>query len=528
MKNKLLLTALLLALPAGLFAAEPAQPPAGHPDKVTALGDESFQRMTPFNLDWSFARAVDAGDQPPAGDADWKTVHIPHDYSIESPFVVPKKKEAKDKELDMGELGLHLGSRSTGYLPGGLAWYKKTFIVPATLAGKMVGILFGGVYMDSDVWINGTHLGHHHYGYTSFSYDLTPHLKIGGENTVLVRVDNKLQSRWYSGSGIYRPVTLVVTDPIHIPVWGTRITTPTVAEDKAVVAMEIQVANDGKTRRDVDLVIRILATDGAEVARTETRQSLAPGDQALVHQDAAVKNPSLWSIETPTLYTAVSQVVVGGKVVDECSTVFGIRTLKFDPNDGFLLNGKYTRLRGVCIHHDNGLLGAESYAWADERRVIKLKEMGCNAIRCAHNPPSEAFLNACDKHGMLVIDEALDEWKRPKAGGYAPFFDDCWQVDLTSMLKRDRNHPCIIMWSIGNEIREQGYPEGAVIARRLADHVRSLDPTRPVTHAIQPGFGSWGGKFPDPAYFDAVDVCGYNYESIKGPGICGTSPTRMW
>ncbi len=468
-----------------------------------------------FNLGWSFIRDVNDDDLPPDAAATWKLVDLPHDYSIESPFVPPANSTGSNKKRDVGALGLHMGSRSTGYLPGGLAWYKKEFSLPEAYSGKKIQILFDGVYMYSDVWLNGNHLGHHHYGYTAFAYDLTPHLNEKGKNILFVRVNNKLESRWYPGSGIYRPVKLVVSDHMHIPIWGTYVTTPQVTSDKADILVETTISNDSKQEQEVKLFTRILDANGNEVAQTESSQTISPDKIVLVKQDLQVNQPELWSLELPNLYKTVSEVIVNNTIVDDLITNFGIRTLKFDSKEGFTLNGKYTKLKGVCIHHDNGILGAESYAWAEERKVLKLKEMGCNAIRCAHNPPSTTFLDACDKHGMLVINEAFDEWKRPKANGYAPFLDKWWKTDLSSMVLRDRNHPSIIMWSIGNEIPEQGYPEGPETAKMLADYVRKLDLTRPTTHAIQPGHATWGDRFPPPEYFAAVDVCGYNYESIS-------------
>ncbi len=480
---------------------------------------EVHRQVVPFNLDWQFSRlSAKTPDELPAH-VSWRQVRLPHDYSIESDFVAESRASSqKPKDLTVGELGLHLGSRSTGYLPGGPAWYQKVFTVPTEYAGKKVQILFDGVYMYSDVYINGTLLGHHHYGYTAFWYDLTPHLKIGAPNTFLVRTDNKLESRWYGGSGIYRPVHLVVTDKLHIPVWGTYVSTKQ-AEDgsSAEVSIETRVRNDGDKRLDMELLSAIVDADGKEVARMSEKLPIAPGQNVTVRQRGTVDKPALWAIETPTLYRVVSRVIADGDVVDDKGTSFGIRSLRFDAREGFLLNGVHTRLKGVCIHHDHGLLGAESYTWAEERKITKLKETGCNAIRCAHNPPSQEFLDACDRLGMLVIDESFDEWKRTngKANGYSPVFDKSWKIDMESLLLRDRNHPSIIMWSIGNEVPDQGTDEGPALAKMLADYTRGMDPTRPVTVAVQPGFEQWGNKFPSPEFFAPVDICGYNYEALS-------------
>jgi beta-galactosidase len=481
-----------------------------------------------FNLGWSFMRATKDGLEVPKESAAWRSVNLPYDYSLEARFIPPAppkgkgKKgkgkvgdKAKDKELSVGALGLHLGNRSTGYLPGGPAWYKKHFAAPENFADKKVQILFDGVYMYSDVWINGKHLGHRHYGYSAFYYDLTPYLKPGDENILLVRTDNKLQSRWYSGSGIYRPVTLIVTDKVNIPVWGTTVTTPKISKAEAEVVIETKVRNDGKKPRKVVLTSTVQRLDQTLNSGVSESKSVPAGGEAVFSQTIKVANPVLWSVEMPNLYRVVSKVEVDGRVVDDNITSFGIRSLRFDPDEGFLLNGKYTKLKGVCIHADNGLLGSESYAWAEERKILALKDMGCNAVRCAHNPPSAAFLDACDRLGMLVIDEAFDEWKKGKAKGYSPVFNKYWKIDLDSMIFRDRNHPSVIMWSIGNEVPDQGRPEGPKLAKMLAERVRQLDPTRPVTHGVQPGAAPWGGKFPPPEFFEPIDVCGYNYQNLS-------------
>ena len=470
-----------------------------------------------FNLNWQFIRATKLTEhKAPDTKAAWQKVNVPHDYSIESSFVAPGRKHTTPKTI--GELGLHMGSRSTGYLPGGPAWYRKTFEVPKEYEGMKVQILFDGVYMYSDVYINGQKLGHHHYGYTAFHYDLTPHLKFGGENEVVVRTDNKLQSRWYPGSGIYRDVKLIITSTVHIPIWGVYVTTPRVTDKEATVAVETKVRNERKATETVTLISRILDLDGKEVTSVESNQDVAADQEVVIKQDACVKDPALWSVEKPNIYRVVTIVRTGGKLVDKKETQFGIRTLKFDPDEGFFLNGVYTRLCGVCMHHDNGLLGAESYSWAEERKIIKLKQMGCNAIRCAHNPPSAAMLDACDRQGILVIDEAFDEWKRGKAMGYANVFDKYWKKDLESMLYRDRNHPCIIMWSTGNEVPDQGFSQGPALSKMLADHIRKIDNTRAVTVAVQPGMAGWGGRFPPPEFFEPVDVCGYNYQNLSASG----------
>jgi beta-galactosidase len=397
----------------------------------------------------------------------------------------------------------------------GRGWYRKTFEAPEEWRGQKVLVEFEGVYMNADVWLNEHCLGHHPYGYTSFVYDLTPYLKFGEQNLIRVLVENsgQLNSRWYSGSGIYRPAWLLVAEPVHVAHWGISITTPAVSTEAATVHVCTRVENDGDVAHEVTLHTRILASDSTTAAAAATRTALAPGNQIEFTQDVHVSNPDLWSPDHPALYVLETEVIAGGKVVDTTATKFGIRSLFFSAEQGFLLNGRPLKLKGGCVHHDNGVLGAASYPRSEERKVELLKASGFNAIRCAHNPPAPAFLDACDRLGMLVIDETFDCWREGKnPHDYHVAFDDWWQRDADSMLYRDRNHPSIILWSIGNELMERGRPEGWTIAHMLADHVRSVDATRPVTAAM---CGPWGDQWqwPDSAgFFAALDVGGYNYQ----------------
>ena len=483
-------------------------------------------RIIDFNLNWEFyklseSESLQNKDYPPES-AQWRYVSIPHDWSIESTFVKPPETKKDRRDLSVAELGGHLGKRSTAYLEGGTAWYRKTFRLTDDIRNKNISIDFDGVYMYSDCWINGVHLGHHHYGYTAFAYDLTPHLKSDGENVLLVKVKNNLESRWYAGSGIYRPVKLTVTNDQHIEKWGTNITTSQVTRENAQITVNTTIVNRASTKVNVELKSFVLDAGGNKVLALGLSTKTINGDSSIsIDQMESLIKPKLWDTESPYLYKLLSEVWVKGQLVDVYETSFGIRKIEFNAQQGFLLNDKKTLLKGVCIHHDNGILGAKSYAWSEERKVLKLKEMGANAIRFSHNPPSEVMLHLCDKHGMLAIDEAFDEWRVPKAHGYAKYFDANWKKDIRSMVLRDRNHPCIILWSIGNEIPEQGmHIYGGETAKMLADYVKELDPTRPTTHAVQPGGGRWGNHFPYADYFDAVDVAGYNYErwSIEGKG----------
>jgi len=435
---------------------------------------------------------------PDAADPAWRTVNLPHDWSIEG---------ERRPDNPSGPDG--------GFFPMGRGLYSKTFAAPPEWRGQKVMVEFEGVYMNAEVSLNEHFLGRHPYGYTSFVLDLSPYLKPGAENTLRVRVDNStlMNSRWYSGSGIYRHVWLLTAGPVHVAHWGVYVTTPVVSAEAATVRVRTTLENDTASAQPVTLRSRVLAPDGSIAAVTETAETLAAHGRREFARELTVAAPQLWSPDTPNLYRLETEVLVAGQVVDTEVTPFGIRSLHVDAELGFLLNGRPLALRGGCVHHDNGVLGAASFDRAEERKVELHKASGYNAIRCAHNPPAPAFLEACDRLGMLVIDEAFDCWREGKnPGDYHVAFDDWWQRDIESMVRRDRNHPSIIMWSIGNEVNERdGRSGGAQVARMLADHVRSLDPTRPITSAI---CGLWGpGEWAqtDPV-FAALDVGGYNYQ----------------
>jgi beta-galactosidase len=429
----------------------------------------------------------------------WQIVDLPHDWSIEM-----------DRSPDNPSLAFG------GYFTMGRGFYQKKFSAPEEWKSKRVFIEFEGVYMNAEVRLNGHMLGRHPYGYTPFHFDLSPYLKYGDEeNELFVMVDNShvLNSRWYSGSGIYRPVWLFIENPVHIAVWGISVTTPEVSYESAVVRAQTTVLNESDSDHSVQVRSRILADDGTVVDSDEITDKVNTLDKRTFTQDLGVDNPSLWSPDSPTLYYLQTEVLVDDTVVDIDSTPFGIRTIEFSAESGFLLNGVPTLMKGGCVHHDNGVLGAASYTRSEERKVEVHKASGYNAIRCAHNPPSQAFLDACDRLGILVIDESFDCWREGKTtGDYHCVFEDWWQRDLESMVYRDRNHPSVVVWSIGNELVERMKPEGAAIAQKLADHVRSIDPTRPVTAAINGVWqdeGSWGNA---DATFAALDIGGYNYQ----------------
>lgn len=458
---------------------------------------QNINGMFLFDNDWRFFRGGAQGAEGVAfNDNNWRKLDLPHDWSIEnlpgttSPFSPTA-----------------ISQVSGGFTTGGTGWYRKTFMVPATQKGQRTLLQFDGVYMNAEVWLNGKSLGTHPYGYTSFWLDMTERLNYGGNNTLAVKVRNEGEnSRWYSGSGIYRHVWLKVTNAVHLAHWGTFITTPDVSESSATVNIKTTVRNEGDKDLDATIVTRIFSPSGAEVTSVETKRSLSKNTFVDVEQAAKVKAPALWSVERPNLYKAVTEVQVDNKAVDREETNFGIRTFTFDVKEGFRLNGQAMKIKGGCIHHDNGPLGARAYDRAEERRVEILKAAGYNAIRSSHNPPSPAFLDACDRLGMLVINETFDMWSEAKnPADYHLYFNDWWQRDVESMVLRDRNHPSIFLWSIGNEIPERAVPKGVEEARMQRDFIKTLDPTRAITSAVnslQPD--------KDP-YFAVLDVAGYNY-----------------
>lgn len=397
-----------------------------------------------------------------------------------------------------------------GYLDGGIGWYRKTFDTPAEAHGKRMWIEFDGAYMDSEVWLNGKHLGRHPYGYTSFYYDITGALKPEGRNVLAVRLDVQQPcSRWYSGAGIFRHVRLVAVNPVHIAHWGTCVTTPTNTADEAEVKIVTQVQNQGDKPAEAQLWTEVIGPD-AKVFRAEgdpPKQEIAPGKETTFVQTVKAPQPKLWSPDDPQLYRATSQVMVGGETADSLSTDFGIRTVEFTKDNGMLINGRRVQVKGVCNHHDLGCLGTAVNRRAIQRQLQILKGMGCNAIRTSHNPPDPALLDLCDRMGFVVMDEAFDEWKHNKTPrGYGRFFDQWSERDIVSMLRRDRNHPSIVLWSIGNEIPEQDAPNGYEMSKRLVDICRREDPTRLTTSACSSPGGANRTGFARP-----LGVFGINY-----------------
>ena len=448
-----------------------------------------------FDFDWKFTLSAPAGAEAPGfDDASWTTVQLPHDWSLSLPYLSPQEG----------------GKPQMGFMQGGLGWYRKSFAVPAAWKGRRVSLEFDGVYHRATVYVNGREVGFHPYGYTAFAYDITDYLLPGQDNVVAVKVDHTdcPSSRWYSGSGIYRHVWLNVTDPVHIGLWGTYVTTPAAGSDRAEVRVETTVVNDGVKAAQVALTSELRDPAGRVVAKATVKAPLAAGAQAVLPQEFSLQAPALWDIDAPQLYTLVSTVRRGGAVVDRYETPFGIRDIRFDPDKGFFLNGRSVKMKGGDIHQDAGSLGAAIPDRAHERRVALMKAPGFNAIRCSHNPPAREFLDACDRLGMLVIDESFDKWK---IGYYEQWYDDWWARDLASMVLRDRNHPSVVLWSVGNETREQGDRTGAGTARlqALRAECERLDPTRKVAVTTSPDYNRTYNK---NGFNASVEVVGYNYQ----------------
>lgn len=443
-----------------------------------------------FNKGWKFHLGDNiANFKVLYSDANWRTLDLPHDWSIEGKF---------DSTHPSGNAG--------GALPGGMGWYRKVFTIPEAIANKKIYIEFDGVYRNSAVWINEHYLGKWPYGYTSFRYDLTPYIKTGNEkNLIAVRVDNSQQpnSRWYTGSGIYRDVRLVITSTTAICQWGLFITTPQVTKFSANVNIKIKL--DAVNNVPVTIHSKIFDAKGNLVS-----QSLTPNFQVneVLKQNLQIKNPILWSVKNPYLYKLVTTIYQNNKLADKDTSAFGIRTFNFDAEKGFSLNGKAMKILGVCMHHDLGALGAAFNKSAARRQLQLLKNMGCNAIRVSHNPPAPQFLDLCDEMGFLVMDESFDMWvKQKNPYDYHLDFEDWHQKDLEAMVLRDRNHPSVFMWSIGNEIPEQFDSTGITIGKKLVKIVKQLDPTRPVTCALSENRPERNFIYQSKA----LDVVGLNY-----------------
>ena len=492
----------------------------------------SAREVLNFNKDWKFCLNIEAHENPAApefDDSGWRTLDVPHDWAIEGDF---------DEHNPSGTGG--------GALPGGIGWYRKTFKVSKKDTGSIIKIEFDGVYMNSSVYLNGHLLGTRPYGYISFSYDLTPYINWNGDNVIAVKVDNSDQpnSRWYSGCGIYRDVRIVKANPVHVAQWGTYITTK-IHDEYTVVDIDVTIENDSSDPTEISVWSTIVDANRKGVSQMANHLIATSGSNT-IQQHVYMTDPHLWSTDDPYMYTMITEIRLDGKTIDTYTTQFGIRTIEFRADSGFYLNGEHVRINGVCNHHDLGCRGAATNERAIERQLQILKGMGCNGIRCSHNPPSPILLDLCDRMGFLVMDEAFDMWRRRKTDrDYARFFDEWYERDLTDLVVRDRNHPSIVLWSIGNEVLEQwsdakadtlsleqanlilnmGHSadqlaqEGemsvnSLITARLAEIIKELDPTRPVTA---------GCNEPSPGNHlfrsGAIDVIGYNYHNQNVPSV---------
>lgn len=513
---------------------------------ISMANAQGFGESENINKDWRFHLGdITYGGAETYDDSEWRELDLPHDWSVE-----------------------HNASQEyascTGYLPGGIAWYRKNLEIPADREGENVYVYFGGVYNNSDVFINGKWIGKRPNGYISFMYDLTKYINYGGRNVIAVRVDHSdaFDSRWYTGSGIYRDVELVYAGDVHIAQWGVSYETA-VSGKTATVYAKTEIDNKLDKASKVQVVNTLYNAAGAKVATAKANGTVAALESGAVKTALKVKNPELWGVDSPTLYSMTTEVKVGGKVVDNSTIKVGIRTINFDPNKGFSLNGESMKIKGVCIHHDAGALGAAVPKEVWKRRLIKIKELGCNAIRLAHNPQATYLYEICDEIGLMVKDEAFDEWEYPKKKwvtgwnkgipsmqGSATYFREWCETDVKDMVRRDRNHPSIIMWSIGNEVdypndpyshpildkegigqkHEAGYQPNRPNAERigeiahvLADAVRSIDDSRPVTGAMAGAVMSNETSFPD-----ALDIIGYNYTERRYAQDHADYPNRIF
>lgn len=453
-----------------------------------------------FDNGWRFFKGDTAGaEQPSFLDASWRAVNVPHDWSIEGPY---------DQNNPT--------RRGGGYLPAGVGWYRKQFTLDDSYKNKKVSVEFDGVMANSEVWINNFYLGKRPYGYISFSYDLTGHVNIGKgkTNLLVVKADNTVQpaSRYYTGAGIYRHVRLVATGPVHYEHWGVFVTTPQVSRQKAVVRVNSEIVNQTRGPGDYTIETAVLDPSGKTVGSAQSRQKMMAGKTGYITQDIEVPQPQLWSLDQPSMYKAVTKIISAKSVVDNDTVPFGIRTARFEAATGFWLNDKNIKLKGVCLHHDGGAVGAAVPAGVWKRRLANLKEAGVNAIRTAHNPVAPEFLDLCDQMGFAVMDETFDTWTAKKPNGemgYNLHFREWWDKDTRDMVLRDRNHPSIVIYSVGNEIHDDlNNAEGFKKYKDQQDLIRQLDGTRPVTMAL---FRPGSSKVYVNGFAGTMDIVGQNY-----------------
>ncbi len=488
------------------------------------------ERKALFNHGWKFHRGIVANaEQPEFNDSRWRVLNLPHDWSVE-PAPMQREGITIGPFSKMTEGGA--GGADTGQTLGGEGWYRKEFTVEERDKDKLLSLYFEGVYNQSEVWINGRKVYYNPYGYTSYRVDITPYCNpVGETNVIAVKVVNAGEnSRWYAGSGIYRHVWLITTERVHLDEWDTFIDASKLESRGATVDFSTVIHNKTGTELPVDLNIEVFSPDGMLVHSDAYRQKVS--DQQPFSTSFTIKNPRAWSIESPVLYHAQVIVSDGENIYDKISIPFGIRTIEASADKGFLLNGMPVKLKGACIHHDNGLLGAAAIDRAEERKVELLKANGYNAVRCAHNQVSEHFLDACDRLGLLVIHETFDQWQQAKRNDdYHQFFDEWSESDLIASLRRDRNHPSIIMWSIGNEIAQRADSIGEVIAKGLVDIIHRYDTSRFTTVGANDFWDRrhMGFEWDKDIHraFRNVDIAGYNYMWWKYEGDIAANPERI-
>jgi hypothetical protein len=514
---------------------------------VATFGQVSFGDPVKINDGWKFQKGdITKASSSDFDDSKWREVDLPHDWSVEGPY-----------SPDLAS--------ATGYLPGGIAWYRKYIDIPADMSHKKVFIYFEGIYRNGEVFVNGNSVGMRPNGYVSYLYDISSLIKFEGKNTISVRVDHSKynDSRWYTGSGIYRDVYLIYADPVHIDAWGVSYTTPVVTEKQAVVQVKTSITNTSGQQVNVNVEQEIVDKDQKIIAKNSKKVTIPAGNVEAISQDLKVNQPILWFVYYPYLYQLKTTVYQNGKITDKSVTNVGIRSLGLDPNKGFSLNGKSMKIKGVCLHHDAGCLGSAVPREVWERRLKTLKSIGCNAIRTSHNPQAPVLYDLCDELGFLVMNEAFDEWEFPKKkwvegwnigtpgmDGTAEYFEKWGESDVRDMILRDRNHPSILMWSIGNEVDYPNDPyshpilnkEGigqqhtkgylpdhpnaerlGGIAKRLAAVVKKYDTSRPVTAALAGPVMSNETEYPG-----ALDVVGYNYTENRYAKDHAAYPNRVF
>ncbi|NDV82517.1 glycoside hydrolase family 2 TIM barrel-domain containing protein [Bacteroides sp. 51] len=494
---------------------------------VHALGNAQMSgRKILFNKDWKFhLGSVANAEQPSYNDSKWRALELPHDWSVE-PLPVQREGVTVGPFSRMSE-----GTWDTGQTVGGEGWYRKTFTISPEDAGKRLILYFEGVSNQSEVWINGRKAYYNPYAYTSYRINMTDYCHAPGvANTIVVKAINTgLNSRWYVGSGIFRHVWIIKTDKTYLDEWDTFFNASELKGKDVQVRFSTIVHNQNQQQGAADLDIKVYSPAGKEVATVSQKLTLSP--ETPVAASFSIKNAELWSVDTPILYTAEVSLSSSGKVFDKISVPFGVRTLSVSAEKGFQLNGKTIKLKGGCLHHDNGLLGAVTLNRAEEKKVELMKANGYNAVRCSHNQVSEYFLEACDRLGMLVIHETFDQWQKPKRDNdYAQFFDEWSDKDLAASVRRDRNHPSIIMWSIGNEVEQRAdEPEGDLISKRLVNTIRKYDDSRFTTIGANDFWDRRHFSWDNDAHrtFKNVDIAGYNYVWRKYESDHAADPKRI-